>query len=292
MPAGAAEAFPLADAMFKALGEQLDAGDAERKLFGQSEDKLWTGGWIDPQSGGNLKSPLFARQRLERLISKTNDVRRTYQARLADEGKISDKDFNRSLSDPETTLVHNAWMNDVSSWMHKECLDQYMGLLSQESTKGKGKGSAGKPSSRAGKGSAGKPASSAGKGSAGKVSARQQAQQLKKQRFNKVINDIARSKTVFMSFVRHPCMQTPDGFGLLLTELEDYKKSFAYQEMVKQSEKRTEERTDARFRLRRGQRDANQNRDTELAKSFRTGDLAMECAAAEAEYSTRKRRGP
>ena len=121
---------------------------------------------------------------------------------------------------------------------------------------------------------------------------------MKKQRFNKVINDIARSKALFMSFVRHPCMQTPDGFGLLLTELEEYKKSVAYQEMLKQSEKRTEERTelkrkrtDARFRLRRGQRDNNQNRDTELAKSFRTGDLARECAAAEAEYSTRKLEG-
>ena len=66
---------------------------------------------------------------------------------------------------------------------------------------------------------------------------------MKKQRFNKVINDIARNKTVVMSFVRHPCMQTPQGFGLLLTELEDYKKTSAYQEMVKQSEQRTEERT-------------------------------------------------
>ena len=68
--------------------------------------------------------------------------------------------------------------------------------------------------------------------------------------------------------------------------------------MLRQSEKRTEERTklkrkrtDARFRLKRGQRDANQNRDTELAKSFRTGDLARECAAAEAEYSVRKLEG-
>ena len=121
---------------------------------------------------------------------------------------------------------------------------------------------------------------------------------MKKSRFNKVINDIARSKAFFMSFVRHPCMQTPEGFGLLLTELEEYKQTPAYQEMVKQSQKRTEEqtqlkrkRTDARFRLKLGQRDANQNRDTELAKSFRTGDLARECAAAEAEYSTRKLEG-
>ena len=101
-----------------------------------------------------------------------------------------------------------------------------------------------------------------------------------------------------MSFVRHPCMQTPEGFRLLLTKLKDYKKSFAYQEMVKQSEKRTEERTmlkrkhpDACFRLKRERRDFNQKRDTELAESFKTGELHRECAAAEAEYSTRKLEG-
>ena len=183
--------------------------------------------------------------------------------------------------------------------MNEECLRQYEQLMSQESTKGKGKGSAGKPASTAGKRSAGKPASSAGKGSAEKRgSARQQAQQLKNQRFNKVINDIARSKALAMSFIRHPRMRTPEGLTLFLTELEEYKKTPAYQEMVTQSEKGTEERTqlkrkrtDARFRLKQGQRDFKQKRDTELAKSFRTGDLARECAAAEAEYSTRKLEG-
>ena len=122
---------------------------------------------------------------------------------------------------------------------------------------------------------------------------------MKKQRFIKVINDIARSKPLFMSFVKHPCMQTPEGFGALLTELEEHKQTPAYQEMVKQSEKRTEERTelkrkrtDARFRLKLGQRDINQKLDTELAKSFRAGVLARECAAADAECSTRKLAGP
>ena len=121
---------------------------------------------------------------------------------------------------------------------------------------------------------------------------------MKKQRFIKVINDIARSKPFFMSFVRHPCMQTPEGFEKLLTSLEEYKTTVAYTEMVKQSEKRTEERaklkrkrTDARFRLKLGQRDVNQKLDTELAKSFRAGVLARECAAAEAECSTRKLAG-
>ena len=68
--------------------------------------------------------------------------------------------------------------------------------------------------------------------------------------------------------------------------------------MAKQSEKRTEERTepnrmrtDACFRLKLGQRDVNQKLDTELAKSLRAGVLARECEAAEAEYSTRKLAG-
>ena len=101
-----------------------------------------------------------------------------------------------------------------------------------------------------------------------------------------------------MSCIRHPRMRTPEGLTLFLTELEEYKKSAAYQASLRQSEKRTEERTqlkrkrtDARFRLKLGQRDANQNRDTELAKSFRTGDLTRECAAAEAEYRARKLEG-
>ena len=93
-------------------------------------------------------------------------------------------------------------------------------------------------------------------------------------------------------------MVTLEGFELLLTEIHEFKTTSAYQDMVKQSAKRTEEATTlkrkrdkARFRLKQGQRDATQNRDTELAKCFRAGALAEECAAAEAEYSTRKLEG-
>ena len=75
------------------------------------------------------------------------------------------------------------------------------------------------------------------------VSARQQAQQFKAQRFDKVIDDIARSKPFFMSFVRRPYMQTPEGFGLLLTELGQCKAGTTYEDMVKQYEKRTEDHT-------------------------------------------------
>ena len=89
-----------------------------------------------------MKSPLGGKCRRERLLEKTNDVRRTYHARLADECRISDRGFSRSLSDAETTLVHNGWMNDVSAWMNQKCLAQYQDLLSQARTTSKRQSSA------------------------------------------------------------------------------------------------------------------------------------------------------
>ena len=35
------ESTPLADALFKAIGERLDAGEAERELFSQLAEHLW-----------------------------------------------------------------------------------------------------------------------------------------------------------------------------------------------------------------------------------------------------------
>ncbi len=85
---------------------------------------------------------------------------------------------------------------------------------------------------------------------------------------------------------------------MLLAHTQEMKQTPAYQEMVKQSEQRTEEATrlnrmryDARFRLKLGQRHMKAGHDTELAKRCRTGGLASECAAAEAAYSTRKPEG-
>ena len=91
LPQPAPPSYPLADAMFQALGEQLDAGEAERELLGHLEEALWTGDWLGPH-GGTKKSPQAAKKRLERLLSKATEVRCTYQARLVDEGKISDRD--------------------------------------------------------------------------------------------------------------------------------------------------------------------------------------------------------
>ena len=121
----------------------------------------------------------------------------------------------------------------------------------------------------------------------------QQAQQLNKQRFNNVANDMAANKAFFMSFVRHPRTQTPEGFHLLSAELQDMKNTASCQLLVRQSEKRTEEATQlkrkrdhARFQLRQGKRHAMADRDTELAEQYNSGVLAHTCAAAEAEYAT------
>ena len=101
-----------------------------------------------------------------------------------------------------------------------------------------------------------------------------------------------------MSFVQHPCMQTVDGFRLLLSALHEHKKTDAYQNLVEQSKKRSEEamelkrkRDDVRFQLRRGKRHDEAQQDTELAKKYRTGELADICEAAEADYTTRKLQG-
>ena len=120
-------------------------------------------------------------------------------------------DFNRSLTEEETKMLHNLWMNDVSSWMSVECLLLYNNLLKQGNdveNKGKGKCKTsvkGENNNRRGKGPG------------------QQAQQLKKQRFNKVLNDIAVKKRVFMRFVQYPNIWKPSGIHLFLDVLRDLK---------------------------------------------------------------------
>ena len=38
--------------------------------------------------------------------------------------EISDRDFMRSLTEKETRMVHNRWMNDVHAWMSSDCLKE------------------------------------------------------------------------------------------------------------------------------------------------------------------------
>ena len=93
-------------------------------------------------------------------------------------------------------------------------------------------------------------------------------------------------------------MKTLEGLHLLLTEIEEFKKTNEYQQIVKQSAKRTEQatelkrkRNDARFKLRRGEREVNEGRETALAKHYKTGKLSKESADAEQAYGTRKLHG-
>ena len=85
---------------------------------------------------------------------------------------------------------------------------------------------------------------------------------MKKQRFNKIISDLAANKAFFMSFVRHPSVISVDGIRGLLHELKEVKKSKEYDEMVRVSMKKTEEvmelkrkRHQARLMLKRGRHD-------------------------------------
>ena len=99
--------------------------------------------------------------------------------------------------------------------MTEEALGQYNEYLRVAEELGTAKGK-GKQCGKAGKsnGSAGKPAKRGGK-----IGPRQQAQQLKKQRFNKIVNDLAANKAFFFGFVRHPRLMTPDGILQLVEEL-------------------------------------------------------------------------
>ena len=46
--------YPLADALFQAVGSKLDAGEKERELFSHLADQLWTGDFLVPSSAGKV----------------------------------------------------------------------------------------------------------------------------------------------------------------------------------------------------------------------------------------------
>ena len=121
-------------------------------------------------------------------------------------------------------------MNDVESWMSPECLHEYRQLVQEadelDKGKGKNKGSAAKPTGkRKGKGP------------------RQRAQQLKKQRFNKIVSDLANKKGFFMTFVRHPQSMSVTGIMDLLKDLQTVMHNWEYKDIVKDSAKKNEEDT-------------------------------------------------
>ena len=69
---------------------------------------------------------------------------------------------------------------------------------------------------------------------------RQKAQQLKKQRFNKVISDIAANKAFFFSFVKRPNWKSLRGIRELLDSLNQVKETDEYKHMAEISQKTTD----------------------------------------------------
>ena len=87
------------------------SGRKEEEYQPSSADELASGSW-PPALIASLGS----------LGVQATEIRRQYQRKLFKEKKIRDTDFNRSLSENETCLVHNSMMNDVKAWMSPKCL--------------------------------------------------------------------------------------------------------------------------------------------------------------------------
>ena len=121
---------------------------------------------------------------------------------------------------------------------------------------------------------------------------------MKKQRFNKVIGDIAAKKAFFMSFVRHPSYALEDGIRNLLDTLSEAMQTKEYQDMVRDSDKKTEEVTElkrkyhqARLAIKRARFDVENSDNTQLAKKYKNGELARELSHARRAYDRKKHTG-
>ena len=91
------ESFPLADALFRAVGQHLDADETERHLFGEFAEHLWRGNFVRDTSEGPVPQAYASKARLERMLSKASEIRQEYQQRLFDVNAIEDRDFKLSL---------------------------------------------------------------------------------------------------------------------------------------------------------------------------------------------------
>ena len=185
--------------------------------------------------------------------------------------------------------------------MNRECLQKYNDLINEaDAAKGKSKDSAGKPAkgkASKDKGSAGKPAKD--KAGKGKPGPRQQAQQLKKKRFNKIISDIACKKALFLSFVRFPArLQSDEDIKNLLLNIQAIMRGKDYHELVEISKKKSDELAtlkydidEARKNLRNGRSDFKNGVDSDLAAAFKAGTLIDEVNLLEERFGYRKRIG-
>ena len=121
--------FPLADDVLKVLGEQLDAGEEERQIFGEVAQQLWNGNFVWHSPADQMSQLFASKAHLERVLRTAHHIRKRYQTMLYDRGDIPDFDFQRSLTAIETRKLRIAWMNDVDSLMSPGCLLQYNNLI-------------------------------------------------------------------------------------------------------------------------------------------------------------------
>ena len=121
---------------------------------------------------------------------------------------------------------------------------------------------------------------------------------MKKQRFNKIVNDLAANKAFFFGFVRHPRLMTPDGILQLVEELTNINNSPECAEIVAISSKKTEElielkrkRDRMRSTFKRGKSEYDRDPNSNLGALWSSGELEKRVKKAEADYGNRRTAG-
>ena len=121
---------------------------------------------------------------------------------------------------------------------------------------------------------------------------------MKKQRFNKVVNDLACKKVFFMSFVRHPSFMSVEGIRDLLQHLTEVMRSPEYQDMLRDSAKKTQEEKQlkrkchqSRLAVKRGKYDHEPHVKNELTNRYADGSLQQELLQAEHTYGRNMQTG-
>ena len=216
------------DALLKAVGDRMDAGESHRQMFEELDMMLWTGHLtITPRENQvrNPKSADKAKARLEILFQKAKSVREHYQNEAMKLGSmIKDVDCQRSLDAAEMMLAHNLYMNDVVEWMKPRVLRQYQALVHEAKELGNAKEMRGRSSKakRWHRGSAAKPVHGP----------RQLARKMKKRHFDAMIRSFAVTKAFFMALVRHPMLMCVDGLTALAEAARQVKASKAYRKIM------------------------------------------------------------
>ena len=232
---------------------------------------------------------------MENFLTVASDARAKYHNILAAISELADRDYERSLESWEMKRVHNAWMNDVQSWMLPRSLEDYELLRgAAQPAKGKGKRQRGAEQPAKGQGKhqrgAAQPAQGQAKGkkgaaqpakgqAKGKRGAGQAAQELKKKGFNAFCFQFIGSKAMLMCAVQHPCaFKTARGLRRILDDLAQAHESAEYQQLLGNSEKKSAEekqlkdqRDYAVKELMRGKAANRAGRNPELALQYRDG---------------------